>query len=550
MRSENKTNNLEKSKKITKFDIFAIMCIVGVIPFLVRGINYTSPFIGADGQQAIVFDYFILIKVNVLKIMALLILINEAYDFFTTERYIMFKLNYKQMFNKKYICAVLILISTVIAFVFSGYKVIALKGTIERFESIWVHFSYIIIFIYSLKFFKKDGAFKVFSYAILLSTFVVGSIGTLQAVGLSPFENELFLKITTPNVNIQVSQPGSFSTMYNTNTSGSYSVFMMYILGLVFILNNDVKIRCASVISFILITITFIFSYSEGSYLAFMGALVVVWITILISLFVKNKKKVAIGLTTITIMTVLVVFVSIFSVDSINTRFTNLVSRAIGEESLFSDWEQDGRDFYFYNREDDFIEVSLLDNNTFELLENDNLLFTSTTDNTDEIISTNNFEDVYINSYVQDDINYINFNNFFSIRNSENPSLVDNESLIELRYVDWIGFEGYNNLFTNRGFIWSRSIPMLLDKPIGYGADNFMMFFPNDDIVGKAFCDWPVGVTADKPHSIYLTMAINNGILYLVSFIALVLIALIEKIRLLKNENKTIDTGTLECGVP
>ncbi len=532
----NKTNSLNEKEKLNKFDIFIIILLVGIVPFLVRGLDYATPFANADGSTIEMFDYFNLIKVFVIKCAAFLIVVYETYVFFTTEKFIMFKLKYKEIITPKHIFGLVILISTIIAFLFSDYKAVALKGATERFESIWVHFSYIIIFFYSLKFFKKQDAFKYFSIAILISTFVVGLIGTLQAVGLSPYDSSAFLNLTIPgDRNVQITMPGSFTTMYNTNTSASYSLFMMYVLALVFVLNKDIKFKIISSIDFVLITITFLFSYSEGSYLALVGSICAIIIFIIITLFITNKKKTGLIATGALVAISIVSIGAIAGIDSVNTKFQTFLTKAIGEEANFTDWSQDGNDFYFYNREDDFIKVSTNINNSFEIYENENLLLTGSNDNLEKTITTENFDDVYINSFYEDNINYINFNNYFLIRNNAEPALLDIESRQTLRYVDWIGFEGYNNLFTNRGFIWSRSLPLLLDKPLGYGADTFMLYFPNDDIVGKMFCNWPMESYVDKPHSIYLNMAINNGILYLFGFIAIVFIAIIEKFKLIKN---------------
>ena len=58
--------------------------------------------------------------------------------------------------------------------------------------------------------------------------------------------------------------------------------------------------------------------------------------------------------------------------------------------------------------------------------------------------------------------------------------------LDKLRKVDSIGFENNYDFATRRGYIWSRTFPMLKSTAlIGVGADNFVYEFPNNDYVGK-----------------------------------------------------------------
>ena len=54
-------------------------------------------------------------------------------------------------------------------------------------------------------------------------------------------------------------------------------------------------------------------------------------------------------------------------------------------------------------------------------------------------------------------------------------------------YPDRLKFmDGYERLATSRGYLFSRSFPMLKDTLlIGYGPDTFVLEFPQQDYVGK-----------------------------------------------------------------
>ncbi len=527
MSRESRFNKKIKKKSASPMEMLLMFCLIGIIPFLVYAIKFYYPYYGPEpDQHAIMYDYFNLIKTRLILVIASLMVLEKVAEYVTAPE--MRKLDFKAILKPVYIFSGLIVLSTIIAYIFSDYKYIARVGAFERYESIWIHFSYMVIFIYSINFFKKDNAFKVFSISILVSTFVVGGIGTLQFFDYNPMTKDWFINLTTSaGSTLIIDSPGSFSTMYNINTSGSYSVFMLFVLAIIFVMNRDIKFRIISVIDAVLIGITFINSYSEASYIAFICGVGTAVILTIVLLFLNKKRAAGGALLGVSVASCFVVIFAITSVDAVSTKFNSLVEAFIGPEATFTDWKQENNEFYFYNNDDDYIKVAL-NGSTYEVYEEENLLYTdSGTLNTENVITTEDFGTL---TFVNEEINgekYTSFNEYFYIRNVvDNYMLVDKVGLTEITYVPFKGFEGYGNLFTNRGYIWSRSIPMLLDRPIvGYGADVYATVFPNDDVVGKAFNNQPMDVNVDKPHNIYLNMAINNGLIYLVGYMGIVFLA-------------------------
>ncbi len=83
-----------------------------------------------------------------------------------------------------------------------------------------------------------------------------------------------------------------------------------------------------------------------------------------------------------------------------------------------------------------------------------------------------------------------------------------------------IGFQNSQHFGTNRGYIWSRTLPMFKDTLlIGHGAGTFPIYFPQNDYVGK----YNVGITQtiDKPHNMYLNMGVSFGLISLMAFLYL-----------------------------
>ena len=93
--------------------------------------------------------------------------------------------------------------------------------------------------------------------------------------------------------------------------------------------------------------------------------------------------------------------------------------------------------------------------------------------------------------------------------------------LAKLREVRHAGFEGNMNFGTGRGYIWSRTLPLLPEHIIvGCGADNFVYEFPNDDYVGKQNYGFGAEVIT-KPHNMYFQIWVQDGLLALLGFLVL-----------------------------
>ncbi|AAK81227.1 O-antigen ligase [Clostridium acetobutylicum] len=82
---------------------------------------------------------------------------------------------------------------------------------------------------------------------------------------------------------------------------------------------------------------------------------------------------------------------------------------------------------------------------------------------------------------------------------------------------------------SGRGYIWGKSIKLLEDTVImGYGPDNFAAFFPKNDPARKVL----KGVIIDKPHNMYLQIAINTGSISLMAVLALFIMYIITSFKL------------------
>jgi hypothetical protein len=85
-------------------------------------------------------------------------------------------------------------------------------------------------------------------------------------------------------------------------------------------------------------------------------------------------------------------------------------------------------------------------------------------------------------------------------------------------------FDGRERFASSRGYIWSRSVPMLKDTVlIGHGPDTYVLEFPQHDYVGKLNSFSSHRMIVDKPHNMYLQIGINTGLISLIGLLALYL---------------------------
>lgn len=97
-----------------------------------------------------------------------------------------------------------------------------------------------------------------------------------------------------------------------------------------------------------------------------------------------------------------------------------------------------------------------------------------------------------------------------------------------------IGFEGKEKLGSSRGYIWSRTIPLLDECLVtGYGPDTFPLIFPQNDYLAKYYA-YGEGfyITVDKPHNLYIQIFMSSGLIALVAFLAICVFYLVDCFRL------------------
>lgn len=118
--------------------------------------------------------------------------------------------------------------------------------------------------------------------------------------------------------------------------------------------------------------------------------------------------------------------------------------------------------------------------------------------------------------------------------------------LVDLDKIPAVGWENNGAWGNGRGYIFSRTIPMMKDTMfIGHGADTFCLYFPHRDYVGKlnsvAFTEH-MNIIVDKPHNMYMGAWVGTGGLSVIALCAMFAIYLVQSfILFVKNKYESAD---------
>lgn len=106
---------------------------------------------------------------------------------------------------------------------------------------------------------------------------------------------------------------------------------------------------------------------------------------------------------------------------------------------------------------------------------------------------------------------------------------------VTLSDIPHTGWEDNPHFGSWRGYIWSRTLPLLKDTVlIGHGADTYCIYFPQNDYAGKYTTEFEhnLNIITDKPHNMYLGMAVNTGVVSMLALLAMWVIYIVQSARL------------------
>lgn len=530
-----KRNNIEKNETYWLLPICLILLLVPLIVRMklveLKGIEFLT----WNGQKynADFFSYYKMIIFTLLAFISMfLFVIKHKLEYF---------LNFKK--SKLYIplgaYGLLVLLSSVL----SQYKKVSFFGYVDRYEGALVILCYIAVFFVTFNMIDDEKDLKKVIKYLFIGSGIVGLIGLLQFVGIDPLKSGIAKSFIVPgqyqnaDINFRLGDNIVYSTLYHYNYVGSYSAMLMPLFMAILIFAKDKKMRIISGILSAMMTVLWIGSTSRAGYIG--GTVAILFLMIISKNKIFRNKKI----TLILGIGLIVGFVGANAIMGgyITERFKSL-GRDVGiikddtaqQEAKapinYIKVEKDNIKFDSYGIDYSIKKV----NGELEITGNNEKLNLKNTDPTKHLWTIENpgYEQVQITigkikeGDQRDALlfknNIVQLN--FDITKENSIKILDNRFMEFMpQKAKSIGFEGKERMGSARGYIWSRTLPMLKETLIlGKGPDTYCIYFPQNDILGKLKAYDTLWMLVDKPHNIYLQIGFGTGIISLIAFLAFV----------------------------
>ncbi len=601
MSSKAKNNHNKNTQKVVKTDkkvfswwLIPLILVIAVIPLItiihvyVCGLE-TNPWFSIGGK---LYDFFLYYKSFFLRLVGVIIL-------FSLCRLLPFGQN-AFLKEKKTIAPTIAIgvfgLLSLLSAILSKHSTVAFFGGYEQFEGWFVVLTYILCFYIAFGFIRTKELLKFILDVILVGSIIVGILGTFQALGIDWIQSDWAKPILTQellgqmdlsnfHVKLNFDVGMSYVTLYNPNYVGTYAAIIIPYCAYLIIRGEKLVRRLLAAASVGLMLVTLLASRSRTGIVGI--AVGIILLTILIMPMLKKAKPLAfVFLGSCVIGVVLLV-----------TLYPGFIGKLLrgGEEYYVESMDCTDSSLNIHQDDGKTIIATLDTKNTTEngwgkqpiesLIsitdeagnpinatknEDDNSLTISQDGYHPFVISgasicpENNSLAVFNEEYkrvsgkerpVTDEINnsidYICFKDWhheWRFTDVEGKLMIYNSfgRLDYLNPVEKVGFEGNYHFGSRRGYIWSRTFPLLTDHLIlGAGRDNFVYEFPNNDYVGKTYMGYETQ-TVTKPHNMYLQIWMQDGLIALLALLFLYGLFIVRAFRLCLGKHRQTPGSGIE----
>nr|WP_315023619.1 O-antigen ligase family protein [uncultured Aminipila sp.] len=470
-----------------------------------------------------------------------------------------------------------------ISYIMSDYKEFALWGWNDRFEGTVTLLAYMVMLFFVINTVNSEKNIKWIVYPTVISSILLSLLGLSQALNHDFFKTKLGKMFITPTwfwdqldrLTFTFKHQEIYQTVYNINYVSFYLTLLIPLFGLLFIhsvMKRNEEPLWKKVLWGILFGLNMynlIGSQSSGGFLG-MAVVVLVALIVLNKTILKWWKPVAV-LLAVTILMGGVTYErwmpeltgathSVLGIENKDTQTVPGKSDATSSNKATSTTSKGHIDYIETTGND--IHVSYNGNEITFTTYPENPLAVKLTDGDGKDINITPVENgnSSYTSYAIADKRFSTFSlspaqdsagvSYFIIKidDKEWPFAImegsdvryrnDLGNFVSLNKVEATGWENNPNFGSGRGYIWSRTIPMMKETMlIGYGADTYCAYFPHNDYVGRYNIDWNPNLIVDKPHNMYMDAWVGTGGLSLLALLVLWFIYIIQSIEIFWKQN-------------
>nr|WP_312579441.1 O-antigen ligase family protein [Sedimentibacter sp.] len=523
-----------------------LLLIAGVVPLITYAkyidLTGTTQSLYWTGQQQYLdfFSYWKSRWVVILTAISMIIYIVQLMN-----KKMPFK-NLKQYYIPLGIYALFVIVSTI----FAIDKPTALWGFVDMEQGMFVLISYVLLTFLTINFVNNERDVRLFIKAFLFLMIVEGILGVGQYFGHDFFQTEFGKSLIVPgnikvdNLDFSFGPKTIYGTLFNTNFVGSFATLMLPLsIGILLGLKTT-KQRIVSGLAVVLMIFVWIGCNSRAGYLGVAVSLIfALW------LFRKVIMKYWMGFAGLLLVFALVL-VGLNNVSE-GKIFSRLKVFNVKEqiETIKANNEKAFKIKDIILGKDSFSIKTTKETLNFRIDE-DKLFFLD--ENNNELPITSKGNEITINDKKYKGYKIAIAKNYpgvtvtraskiinFYFTNDGVKLLGSGGRITEPIVAESIkSFSGLEKLASSRGYIWSRTIPLLKRYTIyGSGPDNYPIAFPQDDFIIKSYALGDLNTVVDKPHNLYLQIATNTGVLSLLLLLVAFGIYIISSLKLYSKTN-------------
>jgi O-antigen ligase len=547
-----KKNKSSSSKKL-KYDLALVaplILVISIVPLIVylKIVPVDNVMlIFTNGKEN--FDFFSYFKMQWLLIITLLGSIYYVVRAFLSENVLIRK-------TKSYYLMAAYLGFALLSTLFAEYKGVALTGFVDRYEGLFVLAAYIALTFLAFNTIDNEKQLKSVLVALGISSLLMTVLGLTQFIDKDFFMTDLGKRLILPGRYEHIADELNFTfagsrtvygTLYNINYVGVYMSLVFAVSSTLAILLRSDKYKLFFILTSLASFLMLLGSRSRAG--MFSIAVYALLALIFFRTQIRMRWKSFLGI----IVAVVLVF---FGVNTARDGYYTNILKA-GLNSLNTVHEADFKDIVLDDNTatiqfNDYSLKIAAEENGFQFYdENNNLLETTFAENVYKVVDDPYNKHTFTLKTMEE--RYVILDSTIATNRGGRVIrfVVDDDTEIKVlgyrgEFLDDIkapsfGFEGREQMASNRGYIWSRSIPMLKNTMLwGHGPDTYALHFPNNDFVGKFLGFSDINMVVDKPHNMYLQIAINTGLTSLVAFLGLVGAYIIDSFKLYLNRKEYI----------
>lgn len=535
--------------------------IAGIVPLIVRVVARriyleTYPWYPTVRKE---YEFFLAAKSAAMTALLVVMLVLIAYRS---------RKDKKVVFANWMIPLAVYLLFAFLSSVFAINTKMAFNGGYSQYESFWVMMAYVFSVYFIFSYAKTETELRVVVDAICFSAGVIGILGALQGIGIDIFNMPIIQKLITSKENLQalggkieimMEKGVAYATLYNPNYLGVYGSFLLPFLAMLVLFEKSLWRRLVQGGIFVLVAIAMLSSRSRAG-------LIATGVSLAVAAVICFRPMIKYWYLTIPAANLIVVILLLVNAYNDNAIFgrlqaafekeskrpveeemiegvlvkkTGLTQLFTGKNGVFFEYNQVKAQIGVYV-EDTIYGIYALDENEDQIELNPN------EDGTEYRFTHPALLDLRVLPQIvegEEDGASRLFVAFKFVAGST-WQFIYLDSVGEYQYItafgklsemvssEGVGFEDRQSLFSNRGFIWSRSIPLLKKHiAIGCGPDNFLLAFPQNDYLAMYKHGFANAVMT-KPHSMYLQIGVQTGVISLLAVLVFYGWYFVQSIRL------------------